>query len=112
MGWPAHAGRLNFLKDDYCAPGLRPVTRSISDTDGKAAATGSSFSAVVVAGGGWFAAAVVDTGAASRAGGAAEAGGGNGASVAEGAGGVALGAAGGELFESLSRSASDCDGKA
>jgi hypothetical protein len=111
MGWPAHAGQLNSLKHDYCEPGLRPVTRSISDTDGKAPATGSPFSADVVAAGGGFAAAVAEGGDGSRAGGAAEAGGGNAVLVAEGAGGAALGAGGG-FFDSLSRSTSDCDGKA
>lgn len=82
------------------------------DTDGNAAATGSSFSADVVAAGGGFAAAVVETGGTSRAGGAAEAGGGKEVVVAAGAGGVALGAAGGGLFDSLSKSTSDCEGKA
>lgn len=94
MRWPVNAGQLNFLHHHYCAPGLRPVTRSISDTDGKAEATGSSFAADGVAGGG-FAAAVADTGGGSRTGGGVEAGAGGEASAAAGcAGGIALGAAG------------------
>ena len=114
MGWPASRVSLSFLDDvaDYCEPGLRsPLSRSISDTDGNAAATGSSFSADVVAAGGGFAAPVVGTGAASRAGGEANAGAGDAAVAVGGSGEVALGAGGGGFFDSLSRSASDCEGK-
>ena len=103
----------NFSRNDYCEPGLRPVTTSISETDGKVAATGSSFAAGVVAGGG-LAAAVAEMGGSGEAdaGGGADGGAGN-AALVEGAGGVALGAGGGGGFlDSLSRSTSDCDGKA
>ena len=113
MSWPASRVSSLFLDNvaDYCEPGLRsPLSRSKSDTDGKAVATGSSLWADVGTDGGGFATAVVETGAGSRAGGAVEAGGGNAA--AEGAAGRALGAAGGELFDSLSRSTSDWEGKA
>jgi len=115
MSWPASRVSSLFLDNvaDYCEPGLRsPLSRSISDTDGKAVATGSLGSGGLAAAGGGFAAAVVETGAGSRAGGATEAGGGNAASVADGAAGGAVGAAGGEFFDSLSRSTSDCEGKA